>query len=173
MDNEFRAELVKLLPRLERFAYALTGNLDQGDELVQEACARALERKDQWQPGTRLDSWMYRIVRNIWIDSRRTIKVRGEQVEIGTAHDLSVVDGRTVTDARMTLEVVSRAMAQLPEEQRLVIALICIDGLTYREAAEIVDAPIGTVMSRLARARVALHNLVEGPPEQKSRRRHG
>ena len=173
VDENFQAELVKLLPRLERFAYALTGSLDQGDDLVQESCARALERKEQWQTGTRLDSWMFRIVRNIWIDNRRANKVRGEPVDIDTVYDLSGVDGRTVTDARMTLETVGRAMEELPEEQRLVIALVCIDGLAYREAAEVVDAPIGTVMSRLARARVALNDMVEGRPQPKSRRQHG
>ncbi len=173
MDEHFQVELVKLLPRLERFAYALTGNLDQGDDLVQEACARALERKEQWQHGTRLDSWMFRIVRNLWIDNRRAHKVRGEPVDIDTVHDASVVDGRTVTDARMTLASVSRAMEKLPEEQRLVVALVCVDGLAYREAAEVVGAPIGTVMSRLARARVALNELVEGQPQPDARRKHG
>ena len=173
VDEKFQTELVKLLPRLERFAFALTGNLDQGGDLVQEACARALERKEQWQPGTRLDSWMFRIIRNIWIDNRRANKVRGEPIDIDTAYDLSNVDGRTVTDARMTLESVGRAMEMLPEEQRLIVALVCIDGLAYREAAEVVDAPIGTVMSRLARARVALNDMIEGGPQPKSRRRHG
>ena len=74
--------MVAVLPRLRRFAYALTGNTEQGDDLVQDACLRALSRVDLWQPGTRLDSWMYRIAQNIWLDRLRANKVRGEVVDI-------------------------------------------------------------------------------------------
>jgi RNA polymerase sigma-70 factor (ECF subfamily) len=157
--------MVELLPRLRRFAVALTGDLDQADDLVQEACMRALSRVEQWQPGTRLDSWMYRIAQNLWLDRMRAKKVRGEQVDVESAEALAGPDGRVVVESRLTLNAVSAAMAQLPDEQRLLIALVCIDGLSYKEAAEITETPIGTVMSRLARARRELHARLEGRPQ--------
>lgn len=165
MTDELRTRMVELLPRLRRFAVALTGDLDQADDLVQEACMRALSRVEQWQPGTRLDSWMYRIAQNLWLDRMRAKKVRGEQVDVESAEALAGPDGRVVVESRLTLNAVSAAMAQLPDEQRLLIALVCIDGLSYKEAAEITETPIGTVMSRLARARRELHARLEGRPQ--------
>jgi len=152
--------MVRILPRVQRFAYALTGNLDQGDDLAQEACARALARINQWQPGTRLDSWMFRITHNIWLDRLRASKVRGEVVDIAAMHNLSGVDGRDVMEHRQTLATVMEGVEKLPPEQKVLIALVCIEGLSYKDTAKIVDVPIGTVMSRLARARKALHQLV-------------
>ena len=149
--------MVELLPRLRRFAYALTGNLDKADDLVQETCARALASADQWQAGTRLDSWMYRIAQNIWYDQLRATKVRGEVIDVDTAIDLVGSDGRNVTESRLTLQAVSKSISQLPADQQLVIAHVCVDGLSYKDAAEVLGIPIGTVMSRLARARQTLH----------------
>ena len=123
---------------------------------------RALSRVDQWQPGTRLDSWMYRIAQNLWLDRMRARKVRGEQVNVEAAETLAGSDGRDVVESRLTLEAVSAALSYLPSEQRVLIALVCIDGLSYKEAAEITQTPIGTVMSRLARARRELHARLEG-----------
>jgi RNA polymerase sigma-70 factor (ECF subfamily) len=154
--------MVELLPRLRRFAVALTGDLDQGDDLVQETCMRALSRVDQWQPGTRLDSWMYRIAQNLWLDRMRAKKVRGVQVDVEAAEMLTGPNGRSVVESRLTLQAVGAAMAYLPEDQRVLIGLVCIDGLSYKEAAEITNSPIGTVMSRLARARRELHARLEG-----------
>jgi RNA polymerase sigma-70 factor (ECF subfamily) len=162
--------MVELLPRLRRFAVALTGDLDQADDLVQETCMRALSRVEQWQPGTRLDSWMYRIAQNLWLDRMRAKKVRGEQVDVEAAEAVIGPDGRTVVESRLTLAAVSAAMAQLPNEQRVLIALVCIDGLSYKEAADITGTPIGTVMSRLARARRELHALLEGHAQPTSPR---
>ncbi len=124
---------------------------------------RALSRIEQWQPGTRLDSWMYRIAQNLWFDRARARKVRGEQVNVEVAETLAGTDGRDVMESRLTLDAVSSALDYLPNEQRVLIALVCIDGLSYKEAAEITETPIGTVMSRLARARRDLHTRLEGP----------
>ena len=165
MTDELRTRMVELLPRLRRFAVALTGDLDQADDLVQETCTRALARVEQWQQGTRLDSWMYRIAQNLWIDRARARKARGEHVEVEAAEDLAGSDGRIVAESRLTLEAVSAAMAHLAEEQRVLVALVCVDGLSYKEAAEITQTPIGTVMSRLARARRELHTRLEGPAQ--------
>jgi RNA polymerase sigma-70 factor, ECF subfamily len=163
VTDEIRTQMVEILPRLRRFAYALTGNRDNADDLVQEACMRALTRIESFEPGTRLDSWMFRIAQNIWLDRGRTNRRRGPTVDIDDAHDLSDSDGRTVTESRLTLALVERAMEDLPAEQRVLIALVCIDGLSYKEAADVTGAPIGTVMSRLARARQALHAAIEPP----------
>lgn len=163
MTDEIRVRIVAILPRLRRFAYALTGSTEQGDDLVQEACLRALSRIDSWQPGTRLDSWMYRIAQNIWLDRVRANKVRGEVVDIGIMEGVAGSDGRTVTEHELTLQAVDAALARLPVEQRAVVALVCIEGASYKEAAEIAGVPIGTIMSRLARARRALHVMLNQP----------
>jgi len=175
VTDEIRAEMIRLLPRLRRFAHALTGTRDQGDDLVQETCVRALSHIDQWEPGTRLDSWMFRIAQNLWLDGGRAQKVRGERVDLDAAHDVVGLDGRQVTESRMTLEAVRKGMALLPPDQRVLITLVCIDGLSYKETAAIVDAPIGTVMSRLARARRTLHEFLnqEVQSRPKSESRHG
>ncbi len=176
MTDDVRRQIVDHLPRLRRFARALTGDSDRADDLVQETCLRALSRLDQWEPGTRLDSWLYRIAQNIWFDRARALKVRGEVVDIDTAHDISGEDGRKVTESRLVLGEVSRALERLPPDQRIVIGLVCIEGLSYAQAAEITEVPVGTVMSRLARARRALFDATHGeipnatPPEaEKSR----
>lgn len=161
MSDNIRTRMVELLPRLRRFAFVLTRDLEKSDDLVQETCLRALASADLWQAGTRLDSWMYRIAQNIWIDRLRAIKVRGEVVDVDTAIDLVGSDGRQVTEGRLTLDLVTRHMQALPPDQQLVLTLVSIDGLSYKEAAERLDLPIGTVMSRLARARKALAASVE------------
>lgn len=163
MRDEIRERMVALLPRLRRFAYALTGSAEQGDDLVQDACLRALSRIDQWQPGTRLDSWMYRIAQNIWLDRVRASKVRGEVVDVEVAEGIAGSDGRAVAENELTLQAVGAVLAGLPAEQRAVVALVCIEGASYKEAAEIAGVPIGTVMSRLARARRALHAVLNQP----------
>ena len=124
---------------------------------------RALARVAQWQPGTRLDSWMYRIAQNIWLDRMRARKVRGVSVGLETAEEISGSDGRNVVESRQDLAAVSAAMAELPEDLRAPVALVCIDGLSYKQAAEITGVPIGTVMSRLARARRELHARLHAP----------
>jgi RNA polymerase sigma-70 factor (ECF subfamily) len=161
--DEIRERMVAVLPRLRRFAYALTGNAEQGDDLVQDACLRALSRIDQWQPGTRLDSWMYRIAQNIWLDRVRANKVRGEVVDVEVAEAIAGSDGRVVAESGLTLQAVAAALARLPAEQRAVVALVCVEGASYKEAAEITGVPIGTVMSRLARARRALAAVLNQP----------
>ncbi|MCB9946633.1 MAG: RNA polymerase sigma factor [Rhodospirillaceae bacterium] len=157
MQNAIRQEMVELVPRMRRFAYALTGSKDEGDDLVQAACARALGRLDQFQPGTRLDSWMFRIVQTIRLDRLRSQRHR---YHVAAAEMMEhVSDGGAAArqvEARLTLDRLRAEMATLPDDQRAVLALVAIDGCSYRDAAEILDIPIGTVMSRLARARARL-----------------
>ena len=164
MTEEVRNGLVELLPRLRRFAYALSGSPDQGDDLVQESCARALAHPEQYKSGTRLDSWMYTIIRNIWFDQLRASKVRGFMMDLDAAPEPVGDDGRKITENRLTLMEVLKSMSKLPPEQRFLIALVCFEGVSYQEAAQILEIPIGTVTSRLVRARRALCALaIEGP----------
>jgi RNA polymerase sigma-70 factor, ECF subfamily len=176
VTDEIRTRMIALLPRLRRFAAVLTGNLDQADDLVQETCVRALSRVEQWQPGTRLDSWMYRIAQNLWLDRVRANRARGESVAIDTVEAVMAgSDGREVAESRLTLAAVNAALKKLSPDQQIVVALVCVEGASYKEAAAIMDVPIGTVMSRLARARRELHAILEpgvsterAPPEEKA-----
>ena len=165
VKTDVRSSMIELLPRLRKFALALTGSSDQADDLVQDTCERALARMDQWVPGTRLDSWMYRIAQNIWLDRGRARKVRGEVVNIDDVPNLQGIDGREVTEKRLTLEAVNAGMTRLTDDQRVLIAMVCVDGLSYQEAADVLELPIGTVMSRLARARKTLSAALGDEPE--------
>lgn len=170
MTDDIRSRMVAVLPRLRRFAYSLTGSTELGDDLVQETCLRALSRVERWQPGSRLDSWMYRIAQNIWLDRMRANKVRGEVVDVDAVGEMPGADGREITESQLTLEEVDSALGRLPAEQRAVIALVCIEGVSYKEAAEISGVPIGTIMSRLARARAALHAILDEPAAMRTAR---
>jgi RNA polymerase sigma-70 factor (ECF subfamily) len=160
LSQSFGEQLLGLLPRLGRFARGLTGSTEDANDLVQTACQRALEREHQWMPGTRLDSWMFRIVRTVWIDELRGRKVRHGRGVVDAEEEI-VVDGPRVIESRLTLDTVRRAVAQLPEAQREVLLLVCVEGLSYRETAETLGLPMGTVMSRLARARLTIARLTE------------
>ncbi len=113
---------------------------------------------------------MYRIAQNIWLDRMRANKVRGEVVDVEAVAALPGSDGREVTDSQLTLKAVDAALDQLPAEQRAVIALVCIEGVSYKEAAEITGVPMGTIMSRLARARQALHAILDQPATARTAR---
>lgn len=163
LKTAFETDLVASIPRLRRFAYALTGSVQEGDELVQAACERALRNVDRFQQGTRMDSWLFRIVQNLWLDSKRREGTRGKEVDPDmVALSDEGLSARRAED-RMMLERVRQAVAELPRDQRLVLALVAIDGMTYRDAAETLGLPIGTVMSRLSRARTHLSGMLEKP----------
>ncbi len=166
MTADIRDEIVAFLPRLRRFAYSLTGNLADGDDLVQDVCLKALDRAHQWQPGTRLDSWMYRIAQNAWIDKVRAAKVRSDAKQTVLMQPDDMKAAHNPAEHRLALQAVSDGIKELPEEQQIVVALVCIDGMSYREAAEASGVPIGTVISRLARARRALHGKLHGETKE-------
>jgi RNA polymerase sigma-70 factor (ECF subfamily) len=156
-SGDVRAELVQLLPRLRRFAFSQTRSVQEADDLVQAACERALSRLDQFQPGSRLDSWMFTIMRNLWIDdvrgrSRRPEFADTEAAEAAVDHTMMTAQ----TEARSDLERISSEMERLPAEQLGVLTMVVMEGKSYREVSELLDIPIGTVMSRLSRARAKL-----------------
>lgn len=162
MADPFQGELVAILPKLRRFAATLAGNQDEGDDLVQEACEKAIRRADSFAPGTRLDSWMYRIIQNCHIDRIREHKRRGPHQGIDDGPELVGSDGERGMQAVIDLNRVRGMIDTLPTDQKVVLGLVSIEGLSYQEAATVLETPIGTIMSRLARARKKLHQLVEG-----------
>lgn len=166
VDEGTRREMLALLPRLRRFACGLTGSMDEGDDLMQATVERAIRHIDKWQPGTRLDSWMFQIARNLNLNNIRARKVRGVHLAPAALDDVAGEDGVRVAESRLTIATVRHLVARLPEEQRAALMLVCVEGLSYREAAQVMDVPIGTVTSRLARARIALRAMLDGvaPP---------
>lgn len=162
-----RARLIAFLPRFRRFCRGLVGgDADRGDDLLQSAVERALARIEQWQEGTSLENWMFRLATNLHIDQIRSQKVRGVTVEVEEAHDLAGQDELEQLEFRSELEAVRAALAVMPVELRAVMTAVVLDGQSYREAAELLAVPIGTVMSRLSRARQFVEEYVRRGPER-------
>ena len=158
--DSVRDEIVALLPRLRRFARTIARHREDADDLVQIAVERALIRAEQWQPGTRLDSWIFQIMRNAWIDEIRS-RVRHDRVFAPEEAGENV--GEATMEAHLQAMAVRTAMAQLNEDQRMVIGLVLVEGLSYMEAAEVLGIPVGTLTSRLARARETLQAILLEP----------
>jgi RNA polymerase sigma-70 factor (ECF subfamily) len=160
--DAFQRELIDLLPRLRRFARSLSRDLADADDLVQTALERALRRRRTFSPGTRLDSWMFAILRNAWIDEARA-RSRRARIAGSTEEAEAVADARVPDfDQRLAATAMERALAALPEDQRTAIFLVLVEGLSYAEAAKVVGAPVGTLTSRLVRGRTALAAQLEG-----------
>lgn len=157
----FQRELIALLPRMRRFALSLTRSPNDSEDLVQSAVERALKHWRQGALAERLDSWLFRILQNLWIDEIR----RRRRSPAAPAPDEHVVgeDGRVTTSSRMDLDAARAAMRELPADQQAVLALIVLDGMSYQQAADVMEVPIGTIMSRLARARRSLADKLASP----------
>lgn len=150
-------QIVALLPRLRRFARNLARNPHDADDVVQIALERALLKLDQWRRDARLDSWLFKIVRNAWIDELRS---RGRRDRMFLAAEAGENVGDATLDHEADLMSVQSAMAKLPEDQRTAVSLVLVEGLSYKEAADVLDIPIGTLTSRLARGREALQAML-------------
>jgi RNA polymerase sigma-70 factor, ECF subfamily len=162
--RDIELQIVGLLPRLRRFAIGLSGTVDEGDDLTQAACLRALEKYEQWEPGTRLDSWLFRIIRTIWLDRRKSA---GHRLVESNPEAISTKAGPSIIasiEARSELRLAWKAITELPAEQREVLLLVAVEGFSYQEAADFLDTPIGTVMSRLARGRLAVGKAIRDKP---------
>jgi len=157
----FERELLTLLPRLRRFARALARDAADADDLVQAALERALKARHQWAAGTRLDSWVMKIVRNCWIDETRTRARRARTFVPEEEGAMIGVDSHREIELNAAMNDVDKAMGSLSPDQREAIALVLVEGLAYREAAELLDIPIGTLTSRLTRGRQALAHMLE------------
>jgi RNA polymerase sigma-70 factor (ECF subfamily) len=158
-SRNFQEELVALLPRLRRFARNLTRSPADADDMVQIALERALTRSEQWHTDARLDAWMFRIVRNAWIDE---VRARGRRNKIFAEEAAGENVGAETMESESTLMSVQAAMRRLPDEQREAVSLVLIEGLPYKEAAQVLEVPIGTLTSRLARGREALQAMLGG-----------
>ncbi|SMC13966.1 ECF RNA polymerase sigma factor SigH [Roseovarius aestuarii] len=160
--TDLKRELIALLPRLRRFARSLTRSVPEADDLVQEACLRALSRAHQWDPAQPLDRWMFRITRNLWISEmrKRTVRLGQGHVPADESHEL--VTHETGETAAAVTEL-RKQIYMLPEELSAVLLTISVEGYSYAEAAELFDIPIGTVMSRIHRARRTLAAQIAEP----------
>lgn len=162
MSDKLKKDLIALLPRLRRFAGSMTRSQAEADDLVQDTCLRALSRPDQWDPSRPLDRWVFRIMRNLWIS-----EVRKRQVRLGQGHVPADETNELVTHktAEQNLEAAQLfgQVAALPEELASVLLAVSVEGYSYSEAAELLDIPIGTVMSRIHRARKVLAKQIDAP----------
>ena len=156
--ENIQARIIELLPRLRRFARNLTRNPHDADDVVQIAIERSLTRLDQWHRDARLDSWLFRIVRNAWIDEMRS---RARRDALFAPEEAGEAIGVAAIDREVDRLSVEAAMSRLPEEQRLAVSLVLVEGLPYKEAAVVLDVPIGTLTSRLARGREALQAMLQ------------
>jgi len=160
--DQFKSEMISLLPRLRRFAISLTRSGPDADDLLQDACTTALQKWHQYDPSQPLDRWMFRVVRNLWISEIRKRKVRqGEgQVPADEAAELKVESN---VDDVLTVQQVRRKVADLDKDLAQPLMLVCAEGYSYSETSELLGIPIGTVMSRIHRARKLLvSSLSEG-----------
>lgn len=158
-DELLRNQLIELIPWLRRFARVLTGNMSDADDVVQASLEKAMRSADQWQNGTRLDSWVFAIARNAWIDDRRLTRNRTRHDDISEMLNLAGDDGEAEVERRSTQRAVREAVNQLPEDQRLLVGIVILEGYSYREASDMLDIPMGTVMSRISRAKAALADI--------------
>jgi len=168
------AELPALLPRLWRFALRLAGDRHDAEDLVQRACVRALERRHQLQPGSSTLSWLFSIVHSIWLNEVRARQIRTHG-SMQWSEELAdtVADPLAANPETYTLhrQIIS-AVEALPDAQRAVMLLVAVEGLSYREAATVLSVPIGTVMSRLARARLTVGESFRSRLEQLEQPEH-
>ncbi len=166
-QSAVREGLPALLDRLWRFAVVTCGDRSTADDLVQATCERALQRADQFQPGSRLDHWTFAILSSIWKN-----QIRSEAVRRGSglldATEALTVDYTGQLETNILAQQVLTTVGALPEAQRIVVMLVYVEGWTYKDAAAALEIPIGTVMSRLAAARKALAHLKHEMAEPKT-----
>jgi len=152
-----RPDLIEHLPRLRRYARALTGDRDRADDLVQDTLERALNKLDLWQPGSDLRAWLFTLMHNLFVNQIRIR--RPQETVMEEALDEPVSGGQMEA---LTARDIHTALARLPEEQREVLLLVGLEQFGYAEAAQVLGVPTGTVMSRLSRARERMRQMLAG-----------
>lgn len=158
------AEAQRLIPRLRRYALALTGNRDAADDLTQDTLERAWRKRTLWRPGTDLRAWLFSVMHNVWVNGVRTMRPTASlDTDAAAADAAAAATAPTSAESGIALAELQRALLKLPDEQRAVLLLVGLEQLRYAEAAAVLDVPIGTVMSRLARAREQLRHLLAEP----------
>ncbi|WP_317055471.1 RNA polymerase sigma factor [Roseovarius rhodophyticola] len=155
LAQDLKKDLIAMLPRLRRFARTMTRSVTEADDLVQEACLRALSRSDQWDPSQPLDRWVFRITRNLWISELRKRQVRLGQGHVPADETTELVSRDTGEESVVASQLKGK-IAALPQDLSSVLLLVSVEGYSYAETAELLSVPIGTVMSRVHRARKLL-----------------
>ena len=148
------------IPRLRRYARALTRDINAADDLVQDCLTRALSKVHLWQEGTDLRAWLFTILHNVHVDRLAARRRAGTQVELDKV--VTYLSHPAPQPAALELRDLQRGLTRLPDEQREVVLLIGLEGMSYQEAAEVLQVPVGTVMSRLSRGREALRRSMDG-----------
>lgn len=159
-----RNQMVGLLPRLRRFAMTLARDPERADDLVQASCERALTRLDQLRQGTRLDSWLYRIIYTQWIDNLRRKKIRFTKLILLNNESTSMNPGTNADNSLDTALDLQNALNTMPEKHQAALMLVSVEGYSYAEAASVLEVPAGTVASRVARARNMLGRILFEEP---------
>lgn len=165
-ESEIRNGLQPLYPRLWRYALSLTRRRDWAEDLAQQTCLRALEKADNFEPGTNLDRWLFRVMHNLWINELRSRKTRMGEGTVAI-EETDVPDKKPESEANIFHGEVLKAVNDLPDAQRECVILAYVEGYSYKECADILGTPIGTIMSRLATARAKLAPLAR--TEQKAK----
>ncbi len=157
---DFRSQLAAELPHLRRFSRALVGDAALADDLVQDCLERALIKSHLYDPARPLRAWLYAVLRNLFISGLRRDR---RSAVVKSVDDLTGGEGATPPsqEDRLSVALIAEALDRLPQQHREVIVLVALEDMSYRDAAEIAGVPIGTVMSRLSRARAALQRILE------------
>ena len=154
------------IPRLRRYARALTRDVVTADDLVQDCLTRALGKLHLWQDGTDLRAWLFTILHNQYVNHiRRSVR---EGSAIGLNENEPLLSRAPQQGNRLELRDLERAIAKLPEEQRIVILLVGLEGMRYEEVAAVLDVPVGTIRSRLSRGRENLRRLTGALPDERA-----
>jgi RNA polymerase sigma-70 factor (ECF subfamily) len=165
------AEIEALIPRLRRFARALAGGRDAADDLVQDTLERAWAKRELWQAGTNLRAWLFTVMHGVFVNGRRRRRPT-ESLDALDGDAGQRADGSASAETATAVRELREALQRLPDEQRQVVLLVGLEQFSYAEAADVLEVPIGTVMSRLARGRERLRQLLEeGSPERHGLRR--
>lgn len=157
-NTSFKTELLAIIPNLRAFAMSLCGDVDRADDLVQEALVKAWHKRDSFQMGTNLKAWMFTILRNEFYSNMRK---RGREVSDTDGIYTARLAGHPEQESKLDYQDFRAALAQLPEDQREAIILVGASGFSYEEAAEVCGCAVGTVKSRVSRARARLSDLLD------------
>lgn len=169
-QTELSMTIPDMLPRLRSFAMRITGNRHDAEELVQRACVRALERAHQLRADTSPLSWVFSIIHSIWLNELRQRNHRDRLLlDWNDALMETIADPRSTSETGLAVRQIIDAVARLPEPQRIALLLVSIDGFSYQEAADALDIPVGTIMSRISRARKAIRVAFDEPRESRMR----
>jgi RNA polymerase sigma-70 factor (ECF subfamily) len=159
--SEFHRLIEQQIPRLRRYARALTRNRDRADDLVQDTLSRALVKEQFWQPGTNLRAWLFTIMHNLNVNNIRRDIRDSSALDLDIEKVSATLSATTDPTATRKMFELERALAQLPLEHQQVILLVGLEGMSYEDTAGILMIPVGTVRSRLSRGRDALRKLLD------------